>query len=108
MIKTTIIDQIAHELYQAEKEKTSVNKFVERFPELDEALAYQVQDRLIEIKCEAENTKRVGRKLGLTSKAKQEMMGVHEPSYGVLLESMQVFEGEPISHFSFYTCQSGT
>ena len=24
-------------------------------------------------------------------------MGVHEPSYGVLLESMQVFEGEPIS-----------
>ena len=41
MIQTTIIDQIAHELYQAEKEKTSVNKFVERFPELDEALAYQ-------------------------------------------------------------------
>ena len=39
----------------------------------------------------------MGRKLGLTSKAKQKMMGVHEPSYGVLLESMQFFEGEPIS-----------
>ena len=25
------------------------------------------------------------------------MIGVHEPSYGVLLESMQLFEGEPIS-----------
>ena len=25
------------------------------------------------------------------------MMGVHEPSYGVLLESMQLFEGDPIS-----------
>ena len=97
MIKTNVIDQIAYELYQAEKEKTSVNKFVDRFPELDEALAYKVQDRLIELKCKEENTKRVGRKLGLTSKAKQEMMGVHEPSYGVLLGSMQVFEGEPIS-----------
>ncbi|RID88428.1 4-oxalocrotonate decarboxylase [Peribacillus asahii] len=97
MIQTAIIDQIADELYRAEKEKTSVNKFVERFPKLDEALAYKVQDRLIELKCEVENTKRVGRKLGLTSKAKQEMMGVHEPSYGVLLGSMQVFEGEPIS-----------
>ena len=79
------------------KKKSSVDKFVERFPELDEALAYKVQERLIEIKCKEENTKRIGRKLGLTSKAKQEMMGVHEPSYGVLLESMQVFEGDPIS-----------
>ncbi|OLO26682.1 4-oxalocrotonate decarboxylase [Alkalihalophilus pseudofirmus] len=92
-----VIDQIASELFEAEKNKTSVNKFVDRFPELDEALAYQVQEKLVELKCEAENTVRIGRKLGLTSKAKQEMMGVHEPSYGVLLESMQLYEGEKIS-----------
>lgn len=97
MIKTDVIDQIAFELYEAEKQKKSVNKFVEVYPELDEALAYQVQERLIEMKCKEENTKRVGRKLGLTSKAKQVMMGVHEPSYGVLLESMQLSEGERVS-----------
>lgn len=97
MINTSVVDQIAYELYLSEKEKRSIEKFVEKYPELDEALAYKVQDRLIEIKCKEENTKRIGRKLGLTSKAKQEMIGVHEPSYGVLLESMQVFEGEPIS-----------
>lgn len=97
MIKTNVIDQIAYELYRAEKEKCSVGKFVDRFPELDETLAYQIQDRLIDMKCKEENTKRVGRKLGLTSKAKQKMIGVNEPSYGVLLENMQVFEGEPIS-----------
>lgn len=94
---TNTIEQIASELYQAEKERRSVDKFVEKYPELDEALAYKVQEKLIEIKCKEEKTKRVGWKLGLTSKAKQEMMGVHEPSYGVLLESMQLFEGEPIS-----------
>ncbi|MEH7748665.1 fumarylacetoacetate hydrolase family protein, partial [Neobacillus drentensis] len=97
MIKTDVIDQIAFELYEAEKQKKSVNKFVDAYPELDEGLAYQVQERLIEMKCREEQTKRVGRKLGLTSKAKQVMMGVHEPSYGVLLESMQLFEGERIS-----------
>ena len=89
MIKTNVIDQIAYELYQAEKTRTTVGKFVDRYPELDADLAYQVQDRLIELKCKEENTRIIGRKLGLTSKAKQKMIGVHEPSYGVLLESMQ-------------------
>ncbi|MBB6444270.1 2-keto-4-pentenoate hydratase [Bacillus benzoevorans] len=97
MIKTAAIEEIAKQLFSAEKEKKSVEKFFDRYPELDEALAYQVQDRLVEMKCEAEKTKRAGRKLGLTSKAKQRMIGVHEPSYGVLLESMQIFEGEPVS-----------
>lgn len=97
MLKIHVIDHIANELYEAEKQKKSVDKFVEQYPELDEELAYKVQERLIEIKCKEENTKRVGRKLGLTSKAKQVMMGVHEPSYGILLENMQLFEGNPIS-----------
>lgn len=97
MLKTDVVDVIANELYKAEKQRYSIDKFVDQYPELDEALAYRVQERLIEIKCREEKTKRVGRKLGLTSKAKQVMMGVHEPSYGVLLESMQLFEGEPVS-----------
>ena len=98
MIKTEVIDQIAYELFQAEKNITEVAKFVDRFPELlDVELAYDVQERLIEMKCKEENTRIVGRKLGLTSKAKQQMIGVHEPSYGVLLENMQLFEGDPIS-----------
>ncbi|WP_245831809.1 2-keto-4-pentenoate hydratase [Oceanobacillus senegalensis] len=79
------------------RNKKPVNKFVDRFPELDERLAYQVQNHLMEIKSKEENTRVVGWKLGLTSKAKQEMMGVHEPSYGVLLESMKLCEGKAIS-----------
>ncbi|MEH7107068.1 2-keto-4-pentenoate hydratase [Bacillus sp. JJ1764] len=101
MLKTHVIDEIANELYKAEKHRYSIDKFVDKYPELNEELAYKVQERLIEIKCNEEKTKRVGRKLGLTSKAKQVMMGVHEPSYGVLLESMQLFEGDPISISSF-------
>lgn len=97
MLKTGVIDEIAHELYRAEQQKKSMDKLIDKYPELDEVLAYQVQDRLVEMKCKEEGTKRVGFKLGLTSKAKQEMMGVHEPSYGVLLESMRLIENEPVS-----------
>src|SRR5690606_11561820 len=93
MIKTDVVDVIAKELFDAEKNKTAVDKFVDKYPELDEALAYEVQDRLVEMKKDAENTKHVGWKLGLTSKAKQQMMGVHEPSYGVLLKNMYLIEG---------------
>ncbi|WP_227002593.1 2-keto-4-pentenoate hydratase [Salicibibacter kimchii] len=94
---TDDINQIAVELYESERQKNPVNNFVDKYPQLDEASAYKVQEKLIEIKSSRENTKRVGHKLGLTSKAKQNMMGVHEPSYGVLLESMQKYEGDPIS-----------
>lgn len=97
MIKTDIIDQIAYELYRAEQEVCEINKFVERYPELNLAIAYEIQDKLISIKCQKENTVISGHKLGLTSKAKQEMMGVHEPSYGVLLESMKIDESKTIS-----------
>lgn len=92
-----MIDQIATKLYDAEKSGFDVTKFTTDYPELNVALAYDIQDRLIEMKCSQENTKISGRKLGLTSKSKQEMMGVYEPTYGVLLESMQLFEGEQIS-----------
>ncbi|SFD42520.1 2-oxo-3-hexenedioate decarboxylase [Lentibacillus persicus] len=97
MIKTDVVEAIASDLLNAEKSGTATNKFVDKYPELDETLAYQVQDKLVEMKETEEKTKRVGWKLGLTSKAKQHMMGVHEPSYGVLLESMQLNESEPVS-----------
>lgn len=101
VMNTDVVEVVAKELFMAERSKTAVNKFVDLYPELDERLAYEVQAQLIKMKIEAENTQQVGWKLGLTSKVKQQMMGVHEPSYGVLLDSMQSYEGEPISVASF-------
>ncbi|MBD3107129.1 fumarylacetoacetate hydrolase family protein [Bacillus sp. AGMB 02131] len=97
MLQTYTIDSIAYELFKAEKEVYEVTKFVDRYPDLNIDVAYDIQDRLIDIKCAEEATKIVGRKLGLTSRAKQVMMGVHEPSYGVLLENMKLPLDEPIS-----------
>lgn len=97
MTREERIEKIAATLLEAERERFEVDKFTDRYPELDVEMAYQIQDRLIEMKCELETTRIAGRKLGLTSVAKQQMMGVHEPTYGVLLESMRLAEEQTIS-----------
>lgn len=101
MMKTDTLDQIAYALYLAERDVYEVTKFVERYPELTVETAYDIQDKLIELKCKHEQTSISGLKLGLTSKAKQQMMGVHEPTYGVLLANMAVNAQHPISLKSF-------
>ncbi|MEK4230685.1 2-keto-4-pentenoate hydratase [Solibacillus sp. FSL H8-0538] len=97
MLKTDTVNQIAYTLFQAERDVYEVKKFVDEYPELTVEVAYDVQDQLIKLKCDQEKTVRIGMKLGLTSKAKQQMMGVHEPSYGVLLQNMELLAAEPIS-----------
>ena len=95
--KSEMIDKIAAMLFRAEKEAFAVDKFTDKYPELDVDLAYQIQDRLIKMKCRAENSKLSGWKLGVTSAAKQKMVGIYEPAYGVLLDNMLLPENTPIS-----------
>lgn len=97
MMKTDTLEQIAYELFKAEHDVYEVTKFVEQYPELTVETAYDIQDKLIDLKCKQEQTKTSGFKLGLTSKAKQQMMGVHEPTYGVLLANMELDPQQPIS-----------
>jgi 2-oxo-3-hexenedioate decarboxylase len=92
------INEIVDELFKAELNGQEVDKFVDRYPELNNhEIAYQIQDELIIRKQKHSNSRIIGRKLGLTSIAKQQMMGVHEPVYGMLLDDMLVDEQEEIS-----------
>ncbi|MBF6634388.1 MAG: 4-oxalocrotonate decarboxylase, partial [Planococcus sp. (in: Bacteria)] len=93
-MKTASLEKAVEDLFQAEKNVRTLPQFATEFPDFDEAKAYDVQERLIEKKCREEETTVSGWKLGLTSKAKQQMMGVHEPSYGVLLKNMSLDEGQ--------------
>ncbi|MFC0238415.1 2-keto-4-pentenoate hydratase [Fictibacillus phosphorivorans] len=83
-------------LLRAESDVTEVVKITDQYPELSIEEAYDLQKKLIERRMEKTQTKRIGIKLGLTSKAKQEMMGVHEAIYGYLLSDMLAFEWEPL------------
>ncbi|RKQ32657.1 2-keto-4-pentenoate hydratase [Oceanobacillus halophilus] len=65
-------------------------------PDLSIDEAYQVQLHTIEENVE-NGQKITGKKIGLTSKAMQDMLGVGEPDYGHLLDQMEVENGGSIS-----------
>jgi 2-keto-4-pentenoate hydratase len=74
----------------------SVAPLTETNPTLSVEDAYRIQtfnrDRRIK-----SGAAMLGRKVGLTSRAMQEMMGVHEPDFGVLLADMLVEDGDSIA-----------
>jgi 2-keto-4-pentenoate hydratase len=51
--------------------------------------AYAIQSLVVDHKCN-NNERLTGRKIGLTSLAMQELLGVNEPDYGVLTDCMTV------------------
>jgi len=87
--------EIVDYLLSAEKERREVVKITDKYPNLTFEDAYVLQEKLIQRK-EQEGARRIGLKLGLTSKAKQQMMGVHESIYGYLMDDMLALEWEPI------------
>lgn len=95
-MKTSNEKDIIEYLLYAERDVHEVIKVTNEYPELTIEQAYEIQDGLLEKRLIENNTKRVGIKLGLTSKAKQEMMGVNDAIYGYLHEDMLAHEWTPI------------
>ncbi|HYK74145.1 MAG TPA: fumarylacetoacetate hydrolase family protein [Pseudoneobacillus sp.] len=87
--------EIVEYLYSAEKERREVVKVTDQYPDLSFEEAYSIQEKLIERR-EKDGARRIGLKLGLTSKAKQQMMGVHEAIYGYLTDDMLSLEWNPM------------
>jgi 2-keto-4-pentenoate hydratase len=78
---------LAEELYDAERHAVSVTPPSERHPGLDlvDAYAIQLRGRALRV---ADGATLVGRKVGLTSVAMQELLGVGEPDFGYLTDAM--------------------
>lgn len=89
------IDTAAAVLLEAERERQDRGPLTDEWPELDLDTAYRVQKRLIEKKVEA-GEKVVGVKLGLTSRAKQERMGITSPLTAVLTDGYVLEADVPI------------
>ncbi|MGI9164610.1 MAG: 2-keto-4-pentenoate hydratase [Mycobacterium sp.] len=83
--------QLAADLAEAERTRVPMGPLTAAHPDIDVVDAYEVQ--LINIRQRlAEGARVVGHKVGLSSAAMQQMMGVDEPDYGHLLADMEVFQ----------------
>lgn len=92
----TQLVSLAAELYEAERAAKPIEPLTERFPHFSVGDAYSVQKHLLEMKSR-DGARLVGRKVGLTSKAMQDLLRVGEPDYGFLVDRMVVTSGEEIA-----------
>lgn len=92
--------RIADDLAQAERTATAIAPPTASHPDLDVVDAYEIQ--LINIRRRLEAGARIsGHKVGLASEAMQKMMGVDEPDYGHLLDTMQYHQDTPVDASAF-------
>jgi 2-oxo-3-hexenedioate decarboxylase len=87
--------QIADILIAAEKNRTGIAQISDAHPDVDVATAYQAQRAFVQSKLDA-GEKIVGYKLGLTSRNKQQAMGLDAPLYGRVTSGMIAAYGDPI------------
>jgi 2-keto-4-pentenoate hydratase len=80
------IDALAQRLDRAWEERFTIPPLTESEGVTDAAAAYAIQTRWTALRV-ARGERILGRKIGLTSKAVQEQMGVDEPDYGTLWAS---------------------
>lgn len=100
MLTSDMINAIARDFYDAERERRQVKAPSLLYPEITMADAYAIQRNWVNIKI-AQGNPLKGYKIGLTSRAMQMAVGINEPDHGVLLEDMFFESGVliPIERF---------
>lgn len=95
MGSATLISDLADELFEADRSGVPVDPLTDRHPELGIDDAYAIQTHNTDRHVTGGAHVR-GRKIGLTSRPMQELLGVDEPDFGVLLDTMFVEDGDEI------------
>ena len=90
-----LIQQLGDELYDALQACRVVDPLTTRHPGITIEDAYAIQQRLNARRLAAGETV-IGKKIGVTSKAVMNMLGVYQPDFGLLTDGMVYNEGEAI------------
>lgn len=93
MVTADTRDELAESLYTALREQSPIDRLTAEY-DLSISDAYDIQTRLIDRRLD-DGAEVVGHKVGLTSDGIQEQLGVDEPDFGRLLDTMFV-EGREI------------
>jgi 2-keto-4-pentenoate hydratase len=89
------VADLADLLRRAEADRAPIDPITDRWPDLSVVEAYAIQTHNVDRRV-ADGAVIRGRKVGLTSRASQDLLGVREPNFGVLLDDMFVEEGDEV------------
>jgi 2-oxopent-4-enoate hydratase len=94
-LEETRLTDLAARLRTAEDDRSPILPLTEENPEMTVADAYRIQQINVHRRKEEGGLVR-GRKVGLTSVAMQQQLGVDEPDFGAIFADMVIEEGDPI------------
>ncbi|UCV24290.1 2-oxopent-4-enoate hydratase [Ferribacterium limneticum] len=89
------INELGDELYDALVAGKTVSPLTSRGFDITIEDAYYIQQRMLSRRLE-NGEKVIGKKIGVTSKPVMNLLGVHQPDFGYLLDGMVYNEGESI------------
>jgi 2-keto-4-pentenoate hydratase len=89
----TVIEEFAADLRRAEIDRKPITPLTSNDQSLSVADAYAIQSANVQARIVGGEVVR-GHKVGLTSKAMQDMLGVDEPDFGVIFDTMLVESGD--------------
>lgn len=95
MLDNTALDRYSEELFRALRSRQPVEPLIGREPDLTLDDAYRISLGIL-ARREAEGERVVGKKIGATSRAVQDMLKVNQPDYGFLTDRMRYREGTPV------------
>ena len=89
------VGQAAQALLTAQNDRSPIGPLTERYPGLDVADAYAIQQVNLSRRL-CDGGRLVGHKIGLTSQPMQTLLGVDEPDFGYILDDMVLSRGESV------------
>lgn len=90
------ISRLGDELYSALRECRTLAPLTDREQDITIEDAYYISLRMLTRRLEADGEQVVGKKIGVTSKPVQEMLGVFQPDFGFLTDAMACADGADI------------
>jgi 2-oxopent-4-enoate/cis-2-oxohex-4-enoate hydratase len=96
MLDASRITALGDELYAALAGRYVLDPLTTREPAIGIDDAYNISLHLLKRR-EAGGEKVIGKKIGVTSKPVQDMLGVHQPDFGFLTDRMHIADGSVVS-----------
>jgi len=92
------IEREGDALYLAMRERRTLSPLTDRIPDLRVEDAYAISKRFLSRRVQ-DGERVIGKKIGVTSRVVQELLGVHQPDFGFLTDAMCCKDGSdmPIS-----------